>query len=91
MDQELLKAIVMGMVQGVTEFLPVSSTAHLILFPWIFGWGGEMAGPLAPTGRGVTTWRLQIRPNARSRFSASPARISGPNTVSVCRVQRSGK
>ncbi|MBI3592904.1 MAG: undecaprenyl-diphosphate phosphatase [Nitrospirae bacterium] len=32
----------MGIVQGITEFFPVSSTAHLILFPWIFGWGGEL-------------------------------------------------
>ena len=34
----ILQAIIFGAVQGVTEFLPISSTAHLILLPWAFGW-----------------------------------------------------
>lgn len=32
----------MGIIQGLTEFFPVSSTAHLILLPWFFGWGGDI-------------------------------------------------
>jgi undecaprenyl-diphosphatase len=34
----IIQAILYGIVQGITEFLPVSSTAHLTLMPWIFGW-----------------------------------------------------
>jgi undecaprenyl-diphosphatase len=34
----LLQAIVLGVVQGLTEFLPISSTAHLRIIPALFGW-----------------------------------------------------
>ena len=34
----IFQAIVFGAVQGLTEFLPISSTAHLVLLPWAFGW-----------------------------------------------------
>jgi undecaprenyl-diphosphatase len=34
----ILEVIVLGVVQGLTEFLPVSSTAHLVVLPKIFGW-----------------------------------------------------
>jgi len=34
----LLRAVVLGLVQGITEFLPISSTAHLRIAPELFGW-----------------------------------------------------
>ncbi len=36
---DFLKAIFLGVLQGLTEFLPISSSAHLRIFPELFGWG----------------------------------------------------
>ncbi len=36
---DFLKAVVLGIIQGLTEFLPISSSAHLRIFPEWFGWG----------------------------------------------------
>jgi undecaprenyl-diphosphatase len=37
----ILQVIVLGVVQGLTEFLPISSTAHLYLTSWLLGWQTE--------------------------------------------------
>jgi undecaprenyl-diphosphatase len=34
----IVQAIVLGIVQGLTEFIPISSSAHLIIIPWLFKW-----------------------------------------------------
>ena len=35
---EIIQASILGVVQGLTEFLPVSSSGHLAIIPWLFGW-----------------------------------------------------
>jgi undecaprenyl-diphosphatase len=34
----LFQALVLGLVQGATEFIPISSSGHLVLVPWLLGW-----------------------------------------------------
>jgi undecaprenyl-diphosphatase len=35
----ITQAIILGLLQGATEFLPISSSGHLVLVPWLLGWG----------------------------------------------------
>jgi undecaprenyl-diphosphatase len=43
----IIQAIILGVVQGLTEFIPVSSSAHLIIVPWLFNWNDQVLNGLA--------------------------------------------
>ncbi len=42
----ILQAIILGIVQGLAEFIPISSSAHLIIVPWLFGWNDPVLDSL---------------------------------------------
>jgi undecaprenyl-diphosphatase len=43
----VFQALILGIAQGLTEFLPVSSSAHLVIIPWLFGWSNPVLSSLA--------------------------------------------
>lgn len=45
-----IQALILGIVQGLTELLPISSSAHLAIIPWLFGWTESEAFNLAFEG-----------------------------------------
>src|SRR5436853_234772 len=54
----IIEAIVLGLVQGLTEFIPISSTAHLEIVPVLLGWGDPGAAASAVIQFG--TWLAAI-------------------------------
>ncbi len=45
--EQIVQALIMGIVQGFTEFLPISSSGHLLLVPWLLGWKDPFIESLA--------------------------------------------
>ncbi len=38
---DMIHSLILGVVQGIAEFLPISSSAHLIIIPWLLGWSED--------------------------------------------------
>lgn len=63
---DLLHAFILALVQGITEFLPISSSAHLILIPYLFGWTDQglaydVAAHVGTLGAVVTYFRKDLK------------------------------
>jgi undecaprenyl-diphosphatase len=71
----LVSAVLLGVIQGLTEFLPVSSSAHLILARAFFGWNGEQFGMTFDVACHVGTLLAVVvyfRPDLLSMLRAVP-------------------
>ena len=81
---DYFQAIVYGIVQGITEFLPISSTAHLVLLPWFMGWKdpGLTFDVALHSGTLVALiwfFRTEWIVFARSALNVAQGIVSGPN------------
>jgi undecaprenyl-diphosphatase len=81
---DCLQAIILGVVEGLTEFLPISSTGHQIIVADLIGFGGERAMAFNIIIQLARSWRWW---EFRARFSkwssacpASPRRGASPAT-----------
>lgn len=75
----VLEAVVLGVTQGITEFLPISSDGHLIIVPWLFGWerfglGFDVVLHAATLGATIAYFRKDVWRLARGLFSRSADR-----------------
>lgn len=71
----IFRALILGLVQGATEFLPISSSGHLVLVPFILGWeepsvGFDVAVHVGTLVSVVWVFRAEIAALARGVFAA---------------------
>ncbi len=81
---QALQSLVLGLLQGATEFIPISSTGHLVLVPWLFGWPqpsasfdavlhlGTLAAILAVFWRDLVALAVALVGSLRRRSLAVP-------------------
>jgi hypothetical protein len=97
----ILHAVVLGVVQGVAEYLPISSSGHLIFVPWLLGWNDfagdeslmkafDVALHLGTLVGAVAYFRSDIRRLARAATVGprKDGRLAGSSSCRPCR-QRS--
>lgn len=76
---ELWQAIILGIVQGLTEFLPISSSGHLIIFPWLFDWeNGGLAFDASLHLGTLVAVLIYFRRDLWSMISVIPYALSKP-------------
>lgn len=78
---ELLQIIILSLVQGLTEFLPISSSAHLILAPYVFGYSDQglafdIAVHLGSLGAVMLYFRKEILIILRGLFRPNDMQLS---------------
>ena len=77
---ELIRTVILAVIQGLTEFLPISSSAHLILVPVLLGWPDQ--GLAFDVALNTATWLalvLYFRRDLASMAAASSMRLRACN------------
>lgn len=91
----LVQAVVLGLVQGLTEFLPISSTAHLRIVPALLGWDDPGAAYSAVIQLGTTAAVLVyfgrellsvVRAGVQGMVTRQPLRATPQTTIWWCMV-----
>ncbi len=78
---DILQIIVLALVQGLTEFLPISSSAHLILVPYLTGWPDQgLAFDVAVHVGTLTAVVIYFRKALKTMFFAWIASLKGKQT-----------
>ena len=81
---ETLQAALLGLVQGLTEFLPISSSGHLLVVPWLLGWTSpllnsltfDVALHLGTLGAVLVYFRQEWRALGRALVTPAPHRTA---------------
>ena len=79
----LEQIIILGLIQGITEFLPISSSAHLALLPHLVGWedqglGNDIAAHLGTLLAVIIYFRKQIRGSLVALAGSDASRAATP-------------